>query len=40
MPGVEVVIWFGKGRRDAFSIRREIVVGSSSRSSLAEVEIS
>lgn len=40
MLGVEVDIWFGKGRRDAFNIRTDIVVGSSSRSSSAEVESS
>ena len=40
MLGVEVDIWFGKGRRDAFKIRTDIVVGSSSRSSSAEVETS
>ena len=40
MLGVEVDIWFGKGRRDAFNIRTDIVVGSCSRSSSAEVETS
>ena len=40
MLGIEVDKWFGQGRRGAFSIRRDIVMGSSSRSSSAGAEMS